>query len=115
MAKKTKVHVDNEEQDEAVRRALRIAYEVDRWQWLSGNKPLPPMSPGVVPAKSAGRKASQSDRVKRVLPELYPNGTAGISPSVIQRCVAKALKTESKKLGLRDPSLGAVRSALGLR
>jgi hypothetical protein len=120
MAKKTKVPRDNEEQDEDVRRALRTAYEVDRWQWLSGNKPLPPMSPGVVPAKPtpatkpAPAKAPRQ-RVLRVLPQLYPNGTEGIPTSVIARRVAIALKPESDELGLPDPSLTTVKRALGRR
>jgi hypothetical protein len=74
------------------------------------------IAPAAVKPKPPSRKSSyQVERVLRVLPKLYPNGTDGISTTPIHRRVVAELKPESKQLGLRDPSLATVARALGRR
>jgi hypothetical protein len=58
MAKAKKKSITTETPEQlAIRQALRIAYEVDRWQWLCGNKPFVPMMP-MTPAPPAPSKKS---------------------------------------------------------
>ena len=102
MAKATKKTstADTSEQ-QAVEQALRIAYQVGRYEWLNGRPMSAPMVPVAIPAPpTKPRKIhaqSQRDRVQRALSsvDLFPHGTDGIQPAVIVRAVQEALKSES--------------------
>jgi hypothetical protein len=113
----------------AIRQALRVEYEVDRYKWLCGNKP---MTPKVMPTtfapvpstsvkskpkpKPKGRPSYWDKPARRALDKLYPgwpNSTAGIFTGVITEKVVKALKDEIKQSGRSPPTRGLIGRILG--
>ena len=56
--------------DQVVAQALRVAYEVDRWNWLCGNKPfpVPPMLVRPVPSRSGPTKEAAQSTASRSKP-----------------------------------------------
>jgi hypothetical protein len=85
----------------AIERALRIAYQAGRYGTDT--------TPGAA-KPTTRRKAFQADRVRRVLPGL----SVGKNPSVsaVHRKIVDALDSESKRLGIANPSRDVVARVL---
>jgi hypothetical protein len=86
----------------AIERALRIAYQAGRRYGTD-------TTPGAT-KPTTRRKAFQADRVRRVLPGL----DVGKNPSVsaVHRKIVAALNSESKRLGISNPSRDVVARVL---
>lgn len=123
MAKAKKPNSTIPAAERAIRQRLREEYEVGRYRWLNGlDRPpmsAPVLSPSSAPVrkkKPAKRLASfQADRVRRLLPDLYPQGVDGVPSAAIQRKIAKTLKPECDRLGIKPPSPTTVKRVLGRR
>jgi hypothetical protein len=109
-------------QERAVKSALRIAYEVRRYEWLSGDKPMtPPMVlvPSTLPLPKPTRHQNNTllpiDRAKRAIREFYKDGTDGVSTAAVTRRLAIELMDENKQLGVKALSYDTVARALGRR
>lgn len=61
------------------------------------------------------RKRRQVDRVTSAINKLYPGGVVpdGVTIKAVHRAVAAALASESRRLGLADPSPESVARAIG--
>jgi hypothetical protein len=67
------------------------------------------------PHKQQKRKAPQGDRVDEAMAKCFPDGTDGILTKAVHKAVVEALKPDSKKRGLPDPSETTVKRRLGRR
>jgi hypothetical protein len=102
-----------------IKKAKRIAYELERDAWLSGTKPLVsnmPISTGKVVLtplkKRKPQRAPQADPAKRVIAKLYPNGVPDADTT---ETVKGKIATELEAEGVKPPypSWKTVNRALG--
>jgi hypothetical protein len=111
----------------AIRQASRVEYEVDRYRWLCGNKPMAPLimsapvmrAPTAPTLKPKERKRPQGDRVQQSMRRLYGGvpARAAVKTAVAVRAIIADLKAENKRLGINllDPSRPAIERVLGRR
>jgi hypothetical protein len=107
---------------QAIDQALRVAYEVDRYEWLCGNKPMP-MPPMVTPSTLPLPKPTHHqnntllpiDRAKRAICKFYPGGADEVSTAAVKRKLNVELADENKQLGVKALSYDTVARALGRR
>jgi len=106
----------------AIRQALRVAYEVDRYQWLCGNPMTPmPMIPASMPSTSPTVKPEPKSKPKgrpsywrsSVRRELAKINTDGVSLAVITQKVVAALRDEIKQSGRSPPTRSLIGRELG--
>jgi hypothetical protein len=118
MAKGGKKSITAEQR--ATERALRIAYQVGRYEWLNGRAPMSPSAvpvaipappaPATLPPKPKGRPSYWDASVERVLGSIQ---TDGVSTAVITRKVRAALSDEIKQSGRSPPNRGLIGRKLG--
>jgi hypothetical protein len=96
----------------ATERALRIAYQVGRYEWLNGRPMSSPMMPVAITAPPPAppkreRKSYWADPVERVLSELG-NSIASDKPAAVIEKVRSALADEIKQSGRPPPGRGLI-------